>query len=105
MSSQLRSRTASASAVDPIEALRQEANALLANDRLDEAMLAFGALAWRAPWCTDAWQGLAATLQRLDCEPAASLTAAVAQAAASLPGSPDGAADSPVPLTHVEVLR
>jgi hypothetical protein len=105
MSASLRSRTLSAPPVDPVEVLRQEANALLAADRLDEATLAFGALAWRAPWCIDAWQGLAATLQRLDCEPAASLTAAVAAAAATLPGSPAEAAAHPVPVTRVEVLR
>ena len=88
MSASLRSRTLSAPPVDPVEALRQEANALLAADRLDEATLAFGALAWRAPWCIDAWQGLAAALQRLDCEPAATLTAAIATTAATFPGSP-----------------
>jgi hypothetical protein len=105
MSARRLSRIPSALPVDPVEALRQEANALLAADRLDEATLAFGALAWRAPWCIDAWQGLAAALQRLDCEPAASLTAAVADAAATVPGSPDETGARPMPPTHVEVLR
>jgi hypothetical protein len=105
MSTRHESRTPSAPPIDEVESLRREAQALLTAGRLDEATLAFGALAWSAPWCLDAWQGLAQTLQRLDCEPAASMTAALADVAATLPGSPAGAADGPVSPTRLEVFR
>ena len=101
MSARHESRSPSAPAIDDVEALLREAQALLAADRLDDATLAFGALVWRAPWCIEAWQGLAATLQRLDGEPAASLTAALAQ----LMAAPAETMDRALPVTNAEVFR
>lgn len=94
-------RRRSAPCDDQVPALQLEAQAHLAADRLDDATLAFGALAWQAPWCLEAWRGLAAALQRRQCEPAASLTAALAQ----LMAAPSAPTDGAVPFTTVEASR
>ena len=91
--------------IDEVAALREEAAALLASNRLDEATLAFGALAWRAPWCLDAWRGLATTLQQLDCEPAAAMTAAVAGSLAAPTGASTEVTDRSASSAIPEVIQ